>query len=160
MRNVSLGSAEQPFKLPNDNLKKAQSDKPRLDPILVNIPSSSNSLAELYNPSYSFFAPILVYGDLIQGNVTINGFITTKPHQQSFPRLVQFWMLDIGDNISSRNTSSTPISFMAKASNPPTFTQLLWSSKAFISELSITSPYSQRKKCNRLTQLKYVRDSL
>ncbi|GJT83163.1 retrovirus-related pol polyprotein from transposon TNT 1-94 [Tanacetum coccineum] len=83
------------------------------------------------------FAPILGYGVLIQGNVTINGFTTSKDSITIFSQLVNFVML------IWRITSSTIICLWAIAS---TNSSDVMASKAFSFLSSITSPFSQRKR--------------
>ncbi|GKC15161.1 hypothetical protein Tco_1011943 [Tanacetum coccineum] len=133
------------------------------------------------------FAPILGYGDLIQGNVTIKRVYYVEGLNHNLFSVGQFCDADLevafrkstcfvrdlqGNDLLTgsrgsdlytislqETTSSTPICFMAKASPTQAW---LWHRRAFSSELRITSPYSpQRKKLRQLIpKLKYGRINL
>ncbi|GJW94845.1 hypothetical protein Tco_0174517 [Tanacetum coccineum] len=145
---------------------------------LSNVPSSSNSLADCTtHPIHCTvhfgndqFAPILGYGDLIQGNVTIKRVYYVEGLNHNLFSVGQFCDADLevafrkstcfvrdlqGNDLLTgsrgsdlytislqETTSSTPICFMAKASPTQAW---LWHRR--LSHLnSITSPYSQRKR--------------
>ncbi|GKA62741.1 hypothetical protein Tco_0762260, partial [Tanacetum coccineum] len=106
---------------------------------LSNVPSSSNSLADctthpihclvLHQMTSDQFAPILGYGDLIQGNVTIKRVYYVEGLNHNLFSVGQFCDADLeGNDLLTGNrgsdlytislqetTSSTPICFMAKA---------------------------------------------
>ncbi|GKA06295.1 retrovirus-related pol polyprotein from transposon TNT 1-94 [Tanacetum coccineum] len=121
---------------------------------LSNIPSSSNSLEDCVNHPIHLpfgndqFAPILGYGDLVQGNIMIkrgNDLLTGSRGSDLY-------------TISLQETSSpTPICFLAKAS--PTQAWLRHRRLSHINFNTINL-LSKEDIVNGLPKLKYVKDKL
>ncbi|GJU12109.1 hypothetical protein Tco_1134505 [Tanacetum coccineum] len=84
------------------------------------------------------FAPILGYGDLIQGNVTIKRVYYVEGLNHNLFSVGQFCDADL-----EKTTSSTPICFMIKAFF--TNSTMVYASKAFSSELRLPSLTAQTK---------------
>ncbi|GJR36187.1 retrovirus-related pol polyprotein from transposon TNT 1-94 [Tanacetum coccineum] len=158
---------------------------------LSNVPSSSNSLADYTTHPIHFrfgndqFAPILGYGDLIQGNVTIKRVYYVEGLNHNLFSVGQFCDADLevafrkstcfvrdlqGNDLLTGNrgsdlytislqetTSSTPICFMAKASPTQAW---LWHRRLSHLNFDYITLLSKKDIVTGLPKLTYVKDQL
>ncbi|GJV65196.1 retrovirus-related pol polyprotein from transposon TNT 1-94 [Tanacetum coccineum] len=131
------------------------------------------------------FAPILGYGDLVQGNITINRVYYVESLNHNLFSVGQFCDADlevafwkstcfvrdlqgndlltsnswnqISNKIPSETTSSTPIYFMAKASPTQAW---LWHQRLYHLNFNYINLLSQKDVVIGLPKLKYVKDQL
>ncbi|GKA81751.1 retrovirus-related pol polyprotein from transposon TNT 1-94 [Tanacetum coccineum] len=133
---------------------------------LSNVPSSSNSLVDwkylgIVHFGNDQFAPILGYGDLVQGNIMIKRVYYVKGLNHN---------LFLGNNlltgsrgydlytISLQETSSpSPICFLAKASPTQAW---LWHRRLYYLNFDTINLLSKKDIMNGLPKLKYVKDQL
>ncbi|GJX25765.1 retrovirus-related pol polyprotein from transposon TNT 1-94 [Tanacetum coccineum] len=119
------------------------------------IPSSSNSLADcsthLIHCTVHFgndqFAPILGYGDLVQGNIMIN-----RVYYVEGKRFTHWYTISLQET-----TSSTPICLMAKASPTQAW---LWHRRLSHLNFDYINLLSKKDVVIGLPKLKYVKDQL
>ncbi|GJU33636.1 retrovirus-related pol polyprotein from transposon TNT 1-94 [Tanacetum coccineum] len=108
------------------------------------------------------FAPILGYGDLVQGNITINRVLLTSRSQSlSFLRENRLITGNRGTDLYTislqETTSSTPIYLMAKASPTQAW---LWHRRLSHLNFDYINLLSKKDVVIRLPKLKYVKDQL
>ncbi|GKA01944.1 retrovirus-related pol polyprotein from transposon TNT 1-94 [Tanacetum coccineum] len=153
---------------------------------LSNVPSSSNSLADCtVHFGNDQFAPILGYGDLNQGNITIKRVYYVEGLNHNLFSVGQFCDADLevafrkstcfvrdlqGNDLLTGNhgsdlytislqetTSSTPICFMAKASPTQAW---LWHRRLSHLNFDYITLLSKKDIVTGLPKLKYVKDQL
>ncbi|GJY65886.1 retrovirus-related pol polyprotein from transposon TNT 1-94 [Tanacetum coccineum] len=107
------------------------------------------------------FAPILGYGDLIQGNVTIKRVYYVEGPNHNLFSGNDLLTGNRGSNLYTislqATTSSTPICFMAKASPTQAW---LWHRRLSHLNFDYINLISKKDVVNGLSKLKYVKDQL
>nr|GEV26197.1 hypothetical protein [Tanacetum cinerariifolium] len=130
---------------------------------LLNVPSSSNSL---YLGTVRFgndqFAPILGYGDLVQGNIMINKVAFRKStcfvrDLQGNDLLISNYGSDLYTISLQELTSSTALCLMAKASPTQAW---LWHQRLSHFNFDYINLLSKKDIVISLPKLKYVKDQL
>ncbi|GJZ02645.1 retrovirus-related pol polyprotein from transposon TNT 1-94 [Tanacetum coccineum] len=101
------------------------------------------------------FAPILGYGDLNQGNVTIKRVYYVEGLNHNLFSVGQFCDADLEDSLET--TSSTPICFMAKASPTQAW---LWHRRLSHLNFDYITLLSKKDIVTGLPKLTYVKDQL